>query len=98
MAREFAKKLYKSKQWKKVREYILMRDKYLCRICGNPAEEIHHIMHLSPENIDDVSIALGEDNLQALCTDCHFKQHSNMKRDTKDEYEFDANGFIVPVR
>ena len=30
-----------------------MRDRYMCTRCGRPAEEVHHIKHLTPENIND---------------------------------------------
>lgn len=97
MARDFSKPFYRSKQWQKIREYILKRDNYLCIECGNVAEEIHHIIHLRPDNIDDVAITLGEDNLQSLCRDCHFNKH---RRDrgivhVEDEYKFDEGGYLI---
>ncbi|NCD04458.1 MAG: HNH endonuclease, partial [Clostridia bacterium] len=71
MARPFAKPFYRSKEWEKVRQYVIRRDKYLCQKCGSPAEEVHHKIHLSPENINDPEIALSPDNLVSLCRDCH---------------------------
>ena len=75
MAREFSKAFYHSKQWQQVREYVLMRDSYLCRICGQPAEEVHHKIHLTPENLYDPRVNLNPDNLISLCKECHFKEH-----------------------
>jgi 5-methylcytosine-specific restriction endonuclease McrA len=75
MARDFAKSFYKSKEWQAVREYALKRDCYLCVICGKPAEEVHHIIHLNPQNIYDNSISLNPDNLKSLCRECHFDTH-----------------------
>lgn len=105
MARDFSKKFYRSKEWQAVRSYILKRDNYLCTRCGNPAEEVHHIIHLTPTNITDISIALHESNLTSLCRSCHFEEHSldkiqgikNKSKDTvhSEEYEFDENGFLV---
>lgn len=99
MAREFAKKFYKSKEWMNVRQGALMRDKYLCVKCGRPAEEVHHIIHLSPANIYDPNITLNLENLQSLCTDCHFAEHKADRKvtDCSEEYEFDENGYIVPA-
>ena len=110
MAKEFAKVFYRSKEWKKVREYVMKRDKYLCVSCGKPAEEVHHKIHLTPKNIYDPKIALGADNLIAVCRDCHFDIHredhrqrvieSNKRRKGKevvDGYEFDVNGQLIPV-
>ena len=110
MAREFAKKFYKSKEWQGVRGNVLRRDNYLCRHCGNPAEEVHHIIHLKPDNISNPMIALHEDNLLSLCTDCHFKVHredikqkviktnkSRRKPEVRDGYMFDNEGNIIPI-
>ena len=40
-----------------------------------PAEEVHHKIRLTPENINDPTIALNHDNLVALCKACHLKEH-----------------------
>lgn len=106
MAREFAKAFYKSKEWRITREYILKRDNYLCVKCGAPAEEVHHIIHLRPDNIDNPQITLNADNLICLCKDCHFAEHYRDKAEghrTSDrqheldveQYEFNENGFLV---
>ena len=102
MARDFAKALYNSKEWEVVRKTALMRDNYLCTKCGRPAEEVHHIIHLSPENIGDTNITLNLDNLISLCKDCHFEQHRGehargRENIEKQEYMFDENGFLVKV-
>lgn len=75
MAKQYARSFYRSKQWDAVRRYCLMRDNYLCRECGRPAEEVHHIVHLSPTTIWDKSIALNPDNCVSLCKECHFNEH-----------------------
>lgn len=104
MARPFAKSFYNSREWNSVRTYILKRDCYLCRHCGQPAEEVHHIVHLTPDNITDINISLNPDNLISLCRDCHFKEHKReriearrcvKKEDETYEYEFDSNGYLV---
>lgn len=76
MARDFSKSFYNSKEWKKQREYILRRDSYLCVLCGQPAEEVHHKIYLTPENINNPMISLHESNLISLCGDCHKKIHA----------------------
>lgn len=97
MARDFSRKFYKSKLWQQQREYILKRDKYLCVKCGAVAEEVHHIIKLTPENITDNKIAIYENNLISLCRDCHFKEHREDRgiSNVVEGYEFDENGFIV---
>lgn len=105
MAQRFSKSFYASKEWKMTREYILKRDNYLCVKCGSPAEEVHHIIHLNPNNIGDVKITMNPDNLMSLCKDCHFKEHykdkaeghrmDKFKDDNVAMYEFDENGMPI---
>ena len=96
MAREFSRNFYKSKAWKKTREYIFTRDHGLCKKCGAPGEEVHHIKWLTPKNIDDVKITLGEDNLMLLCRNCHVGIHRKVEA-TKSKYKFNDNGELVPI-
>lgn len=102
MARAFAKLFYKSKEWQEVREGVLMRDLYLCRHCQAPAEEVHHIVHLTPENIYDVNVSLNPDNLVSLCRSCHFKEHYSDKNRSRrkvqieePQYMFDDDGNMI---
>lgn len=108
IARDFAVAFYKSQEWSKVRQYVLMRDKYKCQKCNRPAQEVHHIKHLTPDNIWDPWIALNPDNLISLCKACHFDQHKEDKAagkknydkdrnaDCNEGYHFDENGMLVP--
>ena len=94
---------YKSKEWQQVREYVLMRDKYLCKLCGRPAEHVHHIKHLSEDNVNDTAISLNPDNLISLCKRCHDNEHKGEHgrgRVVKEsyEYEFDSNGMLIPKK
>lgn len=103
MAKEFAKKFYKSKEWQKARRLALIRDKGLCQRCGLPAEEVHHKEHLTSSNINDSSISLGLDNLESLCKDCHFKEHEEERtsgrliNDTVEGFIFSEDGFLIPA-
>lgn len=103
MARDFAKAFYHSKEWQQVRDYCLRRDKYLCVHCGMPAEEVHHVTHLSPNNINDIAISLNPVNLVSLCRACHFDEHRKDRqegvkkaRESKSPYIFDENGMLIP--
>lgn len=107
MAKEYAKRFYRSKEWQSVREYVLMRESYLCKDCMKPAEEVHHIEHITPSNIDDVTITLNPENLVALCYECHKKRHVMDRADGHRKnwigrvedmasYEIDAEGNILP--
>lgn len=78
--KDFAKSFYKSKAWQSVREYVMTRDGRLCVDClargqYTPAEEVHHIQELTPENIRDPEVSLNPKNLVSLCRECHRKRH-----------------------
>jgi 5-methylcytosine-specific restriction endonuclease McrA len=100
MARDFSKSFYNSKEWQAVRDAVLKRDMYLCQHCGRPAEEVHHIIHLSPSNIGDTSVTMNMSNLVSLCKDCHFEEHrgehgNGRKANESYDYTFDENGMLV---
>lgn len=92
MAREFAKAFYNSKEWKAVRDYCIMRDHHACVYCGEPVEEVHHKIWLTPFNINDWNISLNPDNLISLCHDCHMKEHATAMENL---YTFDENGMLI---
>lgn len=99
MARDFAKAFYKSIAWQCAREYALKRDRYRCVLCGAPAEEVHHIKALSPNNINDPKITVWGGNLMSLCYRCHKSQHKKKvieKVESANEYLFDGEGNIIP--
>lgn len=61
----------------------------------NPAKVVHHITHVSPENVDDPSVTLNLDNLMRLCQDCHAAVHSKNADIGPRRYRFDENGNLV---
>ncbi len=99
MAREFAKKFYKSKSWLKVREAVMQRDHYLCVRCGEVGQEVHHKEWIKPENINDPNITLNMNNLVTLCKDCHHKEHERNQFTKHDVLEeglmFDVDGNLI---
>lgn len=111
MAKAFAKAFYNSKEWEKVRQAALIRDHGLCQYpgCYHPAEEVHHIKELTPNNIDDPRITMSLDNLMCVCRDCHFKIHrekilkrfqrkARRKILDKNGCYFDEAGTLQPMR
>lgn len=99
MAREFSRAFYKGKAWKETREYIFIRDKGLCQDCLDkgivkPGKEVHHIEYLTPENINNLNIALGEDNLRLLCKECHHRRH-NKNECVNDGLMFNEYGELM---
>lgn len=90
MAKPFAAQFYKSPAWLACRAaYITARP--LCEDClargiYTPAEIVHHIRPITPENINDPKITLSFDNLRAVCRECHAKEHgARVKRYKLDE-------------
>ncbi|MDR2531471.1 MAG: HNH endonuclease [Oscillospiraceae bacterium] len=95
--REWAAHIYKSKQWRyEVRPYIIDRDNGLCVRCGEPGNIVHHIIHLTPLNVNDPLIAFGEGNLELTCSKCHGSEHGGEPA-TDGDLMFDDFGELVPA-
>ncbi len=76
---------YKSKEWLRCREIVLIRDGYLCQPCLRngkltPANTVHHIKHYE----DYPELALDEDNLESICPSCHNKEHPEKGKGKKE--------------
>lgn len=76
----FAYAFYVSPQWRACREGYLKKAGGLCERCRKngkiePATQVHHKIRLTPGNIRDPRVSLNWDNLEALCEDCHKKEH-----------------------
>ena len=104
MAKEFAKRFYKSKSWRECRKAYVTNVCGLCERCleGNKVvagEELHHIKHLTPENINDPYISLNWDNLKFLCKTCHNEVHTRFESSEviREGLTFDNNGNIIQV-
>lgn len=94
--KEWAKEFYHSKDWIDTRQAYLISQHYLCERCGEPAKVVHHKHYLTKQNINNADIALNWDNLEALCQDCHNKEH-HAAADTR-RYKFDADGNVIPTQ
>lgn len=95
MAREFAKDFYSSNEWKQCRESYSKSKAYICERCGSVASEVHHIIPLSPDNINDPEITMNYDNLLCLCHRCHMKEHR--KHEDSSRYIIDVEGHVIPI-
>ena len=87
--KEWAEWFYKSKEWAQTRDAYMVAQHYLCERCGEPAKIVHHKIWLTPKNIHEQSITLCWDNLEALCQDCHNKEH-HAKNVRAKRYAFTA--------
>ena len=110
MARDFSRAFYSSKAWRSVQASYMRQPvqtrrgtcpPLMCERCFEltarlvPAEIVHHIHPLSPENIDDPDVTLSTDNLMRVCRDCHAQLHSSS--DFVPRVAFDEQGRVVPI-
>ena len=99
MAREFARKFYKSKAWQQCRASYISKVHGLCERCQTkgkikPGYIVHHKIYLTPKNINDPNITLNHSNLEYVCLDCHNDEHFDTSV-TRDDVMFDEMGQIV---
>lgn len=78
-------RFYKSKEWERFRKIVISNrlnddGSTVCERCGKVIVQkndivLHHKTELTDENVDDVSIALNENNIELVCFKCHNKEH-----------------------
>ena len=54
-----------TRQWRTLREQILARDCFQCRLCGHRAEHVDHVVPVSRGGTDSPG------NLRATCAGCN---------------------------
>ena len=91
--KKWAEAFYLGKAWEPCRDAYLKSQNNICERCGEPAKICHHKTWLTRDNINNPYITLCWDNLEALCQDCHNKEHHKSK--PKLRYSFDADGNII---
>lgn len=75
MAKDYARSFYNGRRWKATQETYMISQHYICERCGSVARVVHHKEYITPKNIHDVNITLSWSNLEALCMDCHNREH-----------------------
>ena len=95
--REFAERFYKSKAWQHNRDRYAESVRGLCEDCLakgvlTPGQIVHHLVELTPENINDPTVTLAWENLRLVCRD-HHKQYHRPNRQRR--YCTDQSGRIV---
>lgn len=89
---DWAESFYKSKTWQACRATVWSRDGGLCQDCLKagrirPAEIVHHITELTPENIGNPKVSLNIDGLISLCRECHAVRHgARLRRYKVDDF------------
>ena len=99
---------YKTFKWKKCREGYMKHARGLCEECLKkglivPAEIVHHKIPLNADNMNDPSIALSWDNLEAVCRKCHAEIHDDVyaanqsKTKKRRRYRVDEFGRVESI-
>lgn len=94
----WAEWFYNGGTWRECSKEFLKSKGYLCERCSKSDDPVaakiaHHKVYLTKTNINDPYIALAWSNLEALCQDCHNKEHHKSKKQKR--YFFDAQGNII---
>lgn len=98
MARSIANEFYRSTEWEKTRKAFMLYKNGLCERClakghYEPARIVHHKIYLSEDNYKNPAVSLNFDNLEALCRDCHNKEH--FADETERRYQIGKNGELI---
>lgn len=96
MAKDYAKKFYKSAAWRQCKDGYLKTQDYICERCNGPAKIVHHKRYIDSNSINDSTVTLAWDNLEALCQDCHTREHlagDNVREDVR----FNSRGELIQV-
>lgn len=96
MAKDYSRAFYNGAKWKRTQAAFMASKNYVCERCGSPAKIVHHKTYLNPGNINDPSISLSWDNLEALCQECHNREHMGSEA-TADGLRFDQYGNLVKL-
>lgn len=88
-------KFYKSKMWIRARDLKRRLAKGICEECGCTGQEVHHIIPLTLENIDNPLISIDQSNLQLLCKSCHDAKRSSAEKEVRSDISFDAEGNVI---
>ena len=97
MAKEYAKKFYKSKAWRECRASYITKVHGLCERCKVPGKILHHKKYITPDNINDPNITLNHDNLEFVCAACHNIEHHEKYSSVRYGLEFDTEGNLIRV-
>lgn len=85
---------YDTPAWRRCRSAFMKSKYYVCERCGGVAVLAHHKKYITAENVNDPKITLSWSNLEALCSDCHNKEHGTSSA-TADGISFDGDGNVV---
>lgn len=96
MARSVSERFYRTRKWEKCRNGYMSSQHYICERCGGLATICHHKVWLNESNVNDPMVTYNWDLLEALCTDCHNKEHFG-SRAVADGLQFDEKGNLIKI-
>ncbi|MGY6410778.1 MAG: HNH endonuclease [Alkalilacustris sp.] len=84
-------------KWRRLRAFVLARDKGLCQVCLNQgrttqATEVDHILNRARGGTDHT------DNLQAICSVCHRAKTLREAAGCDEKATFGADGWPLETR
>ncbi|QNO14933.1 AAA family ATPase [Alkalicella caledoniensis] len=87
---EILQRFYASDEWQKFRLVIISERGLKCEHCGERVANarqltLHHIIELTPENVNDAAIALNPNNVLVVHHDCHNKIHKRFGYQNKEK-------------
>lgn len=69
---------------------------YICERCGGLATICHHKVWLNESNVNDPMVTYNWDLLEALCIDCHNKEHFGSHA-VAEGLQFDEKGNLIKI-
>lgn len=97
MAKDFSRRFYNSQAWVKTAKAFKESKFGLCEKCGKVGEEVHHVIPLTPDNINNPDVSLNWNNLMLLCRSCHELIEEKAKA-TRDGICFNEYGQVVEIK
>ena len=103
MAKQWAKVFYNSQQWLDCRAAYIASVYGLCETCSGRGETtpgyiLHHMIWLTPNNINDPNISLNHEHLRYECLECHNKSHRKQVQGLlREGLRFTPGGDLVEI-
>lgn len=97
MGKAVTSRFYHTKTWQDCRQSYLVTHS-LCERCLAkglivPAKIVHHKVYLDDRTVNNPELSLNHDNLEALCKDCHNKEH--FAESVTPRWKFSSDGTLV---
>ena len=87
---------YHGKAWEATRDAYMELQHHVCERCGRAARIVHHKRHITAENVNDPTVTLDFGNLEALCQECHNREHFGSAA-VMPGLRFDKGGNLIAV-